>query len=75
MALLFTLTPLWVLGEGGLRCIATALRELGHQCRREMVHEMVRSDKFVEQYDNITKSWVAWVMCAICPGDPPWVES
>ena len=42
--LLFTLTPLWVLGEGVLRCIATALRGLGHQCRREMV----RSDKFVE---------------------------
>jgi hypothetical protein len=34
-----------------LCCIATALRGLGHQCRREMV----RSDKFVEQYGNIIK--------------------
>jgi hypothetical protein len=50
-ALIFTLAPLWVLGEGVLCCIATALRGLGHQCRREMV----RSDKFVEQYDNIIK--------------------
>ncbi len=46
-ALLFALTPRWVLGEGVLRCIATALRGLGHQSRREVV---VRSDKFVEQY-------------------------
>ena len=64
---LFTLTPLWVLGEGVLRCIATALRGLGHQSRREVV----KSDKFVEQYDNIIKSWVTWIMRAIYPGDPP----
>ena len=51
-ALTFTLAPPWVLGEGVLCCIATALRGLGHQRRREMV----RSDKFVEQYDNIIKS-------------------
>ena len=51
-ALNFTLALLWVLREGVLCCIATALRGLGHQCRREMV----RSDKFVEQYDNIIKS-------------------
>ena len=38
----FTLAPLWVLGEGVLCCIATALRD---QSRREVV----RSDKFVEQ--------------------------
>ena len=37
-----------MLGEGVLRCIATALRGLGHQSRREVV----RSDKFVEQYDT-----------------------
>ena len=48
----FTLALLWVLGEGVLCCIATALRGLGHQFRREMV----RSDKFVEQYGNIIKS-------------------
>jgi len=42
-ALIFTLAPLWVLGEGVLCCIATTLRGLGHQCCREMV----RSDKFV----------------------------
>ena len=70
-ALFFTLAPLWVLGEGVLRCIATALRGLAHQSRREVV----RSDKFVEQYDNIIKSWVTWIMRAIYPGDPPWVES
>ena len=50
-ALIFTLAPFWVLGEGVLCCIATALRGLGHQCRREMV----RSDKFAEQYGNIIK--------------------
>ena len=71
-ALLFALTPLWVLGEGVLRCIATAsLRGLGYQCRREMV----RSDKFVEYFGNVMKSWVTWVLRAIWPGDPPWVES
>ena len=47
-ALIFTLAPLWVLGEEVLCCIATALRCLGHQWRREMV----RSDKFVEQYST-----------------------
>ena len=51
-ALIFTLAPLWVLREGVLCCIATALRGMGHQCRREMV----RPDKFVEQYGNIIKS-------------------
>ena len=71
MALLFALTPLWVLGEGVLRCVATALRGLGHQSRREVV----RSDKFVEQYGTIIKSWVTWIMRAIYPGDPPWIES
>ena len=70
-ALIFTLAPLWVLGEGVLRCIATTLRGLGHQSRREMV----RSDKFVEQYDNIIKSWVTWITRAIYSGDPSWVES
>ena len=51
MVLLLTLNPLWVSGEGVLRCIATALRGLGHQFRREMVRS---SDKFVEQqYGNI----------------------
>ena len=35
-----------MLGEGVLCFIATALRGLGHQSRREVV----RSDKFVEQY-------------------------
>ena len=44
---------------------------LGHQSRREVV----RSDKFVEQYDTIIKSWVTWIMRAIYPGDPPWIES
>ena len=74
-----TIWPFWVaisaprVHQGGdtLRCIATALRGLGHQCRREMV----RSVEFVEQYDSTIKSWVAWVMCAICPGDPTRVES
>ena len=47
----YTSPTLGVGGEGVLCCIATALRGLGHQCRREMV----RSDKFVEQYDNIIK--------------------
>ena len=70
-ALLFALTPLWVLGEGVLRCVATALRGLGHQSRREVV----RSDKFVEQHVTIIKSWVTWIMRAIYPGDPSWVES
>ena len=51
-ALTFTLAPPWVLGEGVLCCIATAFRGMGHQCRREML----MSDKFVEQYDNIIKS-------------------
>ena len=35
-------SPTLGVGEGVLCCIATALRGLGHQCRREMV----RSDKF-----------------------------
>ena len=38
-----------MLGEGVLRCIATALRGLGHQSRREMV----RSDKFAEQFSSL----------------------
>ena len=67
----FALARLWVLGKGVLCCISTALRGLGHQRRREMV----RSDKFYEQYDNIMKSWVTWVLRAIYFGDPPWVES
>ena len=67
----FYTNPALGAGGGVLRCIATALRGLGHQSRREMV----RSDKFVEQYDNIIKSWVTWIMRAIYPGDPPWVES
>ena len=67
----FTQTSLWVLEEGVLRCIATAaLRGLGHQWR----HGTVRSDKFVEQYGNIIKLWIAWIMRAIFRGDPPWVE-
>ena len=70
-ALNFTLAPLWVLGEGVLCCISNPLRGLGHQRRREMV----RSDKFAEQFDNVMKSWVTWVLRAIWPGDPPWVES
>ena len=64
--LLFTLTPLWVLGEGVLCCIATALRGLGHQRRREMV----RSDKFVEPFVNVMKSWVTWVLRSIWPDLP-----
>ena len=48
-ALNFTLAPLWVLGEGVLCCISTALRGLGHQRRREMV----RSDKFAEPFELI----------------------
>ena len=44
MILIFYTNPALGVGGGGLRCIATALRGLGHQCRREMV----RSDKFVE---------------------------
>ena len=51
-AIIFTLAPLWVLGEGVLCCIATAFRGMGHQCRREML----MSYKFVEQYDNVIKS-------------------
>ena len=70
-ALNFTLAPLWVLGEGVLCCISTALRGLGHQRRREMV----RSDKFAEPFGNVMKSWVTWVLRAIYSGDPPWVES
>ena len=70
MPLFFTLAPHWVLGEGVLCRIATALRGLGHQCRREMV----RSDKFVEQCDNIIKACVTWIMRAIYPGVPPWDE-
>ena len=58
-------------GEGVLCCIATALRGLGHQCRREMV----RSDKFVEQCDSTIKSWITWMFRAIYPGVPPWDES
>ena len=64
--LLFTLTPLWVLGEGGLCCIATALRRLGHQRRREMV----RSDKFVGPFTNVMKSWVTWGLRSIWPDVP-----
>ena len=52
-ALIFTLAPLWVLGEGVLCCIATALRGLG--VTSAVAREMVRSDKFVEQYANIIK--------------------
>ena len=70
-ALKATLAPLWVLWEGVLCCISTALRGLGHQRRREMV----RPDKFAEQYGNAMKSWVTWVLRAIWPGGPPWVES
>ena len=71
MPLFFTLAPLWELGEGALCCIATALRGLGHQRRREME----RSNKFVEQFDNVMKFWVTWVLRVIYSGDPPWVES
>ena len=67
----FTLAPLWVLGEGVLCCIATALRGLGRQRRREME----RSNKFVEQFDNVMKFWVTWVLRVIYSGDPSWVES
>ena len=38
----FTLAPLWVLGKGFLCLVDTALRGLGHQCRREMEVEQVR---------------------------------
>ena len=65
-ALSCTLTSLWVLGEGGLCCIATALRGLGHQRRREMV----RSDKFVGPFANVMKSWVTWVLRSIWPDVP-----
>ena len=65
-ALNFTLAPLWVLGEGGLCCIATALRGLGHQRRREMM----RSDKFVEPFGNVMKPFVTWVLRSIWPDDP-----
>ena len=41
-----------MLGEGVLRCIATALRGLDHQSRREVVRSRI-SDKFAEQYGNI----------------------
>ena len=61
-----TLAPLWVLGEGVLCCIATALRGLGHQRRREVV----RSDKFVEPFGNAMKSWVTWVLRSIRHVDP-----
>ena len=47
-ALKATLAPLWVLWEGVLCYISTALRGLGHQRRREMV----RSDKFAEPFGN-----------------------
>ena len=70
-ALTFTLAPPWVLGEGVLCCIATALRGLGHQRRREMD----RPNKFVEQFDNVMEFWVTWVLRVIYSGDPPWVES
>jgi hypothetical protein len=56
-----TLAPLWVQGEEVLCCIATALRGLGHQRRRKVV----RSDKFVEPFDNVMKSWVTWVLRSI----------
>ena len=68
----FCTNPAVGVGGGVLRCIATALRGLGHQSRREVVRS---DDKFVEQYDNIIKSWVTWIMRAIYPGDPPWVGS
>ena len=62
-----TLAPLWVQGEEALCCIATALRGLGHQPRRKVV----RSDKFVEPFDNVMKSWVTWVLRSFRHDDPP----
>ena len=56
-----TLAPLCVQGEEVLCCIATALRGLGHQRRRKVV----RSDKFVEPFGNVMKSWVTWVLRSI----------
>ena len=61
-----TLAPLWVQGGEVLCCIATALRGLGHQRRRKVV----RSDKFVEPFDNVMKSWVTWVLRSIRHDDP-----
>ena len=56
-----TLAPLWVQGEEVLCYIATALRGLGHQRRRKVV----RSDKLVEPFGNVMKSWVTWVLRSI----------
>jgi len=50
----FYTSPTLGVGGGVLCCIATALRGLGHRFRREMA----RSDKFVEQCDDIIKSWI-----------------
>ena len=43
-----------------------ALRGLGHQRRRKVV----RSDKFVEPFDNVMKLWVTWVLRSIRHVDP-----
>ena len=50
----YTSPNLGVGGGGVLCCIVTALRGLGHQCRREMV----RSDKFAEPYTEF-KPWTS----------------
>ena len=70
-ALTFTLAPPWVLGKRFLCWVATVLRWLSHKCCREMV----RSDKFDKEFDNVIESWVTWVSRTVCPGDPPRVES